>query len=322
MINIFSLFYSDRFSSIAKPVNSNRKHSNHNDIYLKNAFLLQKSLADVGIHYAVITNDGKLFDDFFQKYGYKINYQVVCFSWKIPTNIKFYGAHFKLELFEKFGTGAFGEKILLLDLDMIATPKIKDLLTKLEDLKNNTLVYYNVASIEFDFQQKREHQNGVKIFTEKVIPPFFWAGGEFIFGSVDCFKNLSLACKNILPVYFSYCDRLPHVGDEMVVNVVFNQLKGSINLTEVGQLGLINPVVRFWSAGTSVDLPGFDSFKDVCLFHLPADKEFLSYQSSKDFNYKDILLNYRRLVFKKSLFRRIFYMFSNINSAKRYPPKL
>lgn len=324
MIKIYSLFYHDKFSLNIRPVNSNNKEVNPYIIYLKMASLLQSSLKAYGYDHKVITNDGSIFDIYNNNNEIKIKYEKVPLTWKFPHYIDFYSAHFKLELYKIFASGLMGEKILLLDIDMVATSYFKDILSSLSDLDSNCLVYYDVSNVEFDSKLKKAHMYAISNLCKinENIENFFWAGGEFIYGTPESFSTLNKACESVIPKYLSSINSMPHIGDEMVTNVGLRKVSGVVKCFEINNIMSKTALVRFWSAGTVIKLPRFNEYKHVSLFHFPADKEFLARMSEITFDIKYFLNEYKKHLFKKSILRRLIYLFFNLYRNKRFPPRL
>jgi hypothetical protein len=325
MIKIYSLFYHDKLSSKMKPVNLPKTQDSPNEIYLKIASLLQSSLKRYGYDHKVLTNDGSIFDIYNEKNDIKIKYEVIPLKWKFPPHIDFYSAHFKLELFEIFASGLMGDKILLLDLDMVATSSFKDIISNLSNLGNDVLVYYDVGNIEFDFNLKKKHAHAISSLCNQndINKNFFWAGGEFIYGSPESFSTLNNVCKTIIPKYLSSLGSMPHIGDEMVVNAALREVSSNIECLEISVvMKKTSSIVRFWSAGTKLKLPRFKEYKGVGLFHFPADKEFLARMSNMAFDIGYFLNEYQKYLRKKSILRRLTYLFFNLFRPKRFPPRL
>lgn len=323
MINIYSLFYSDKFSTQKTIVNSHKDTKDPTDVYLKNAFVLQQSLNANGFGHQVLTNDGDIFDKFSKNYGRQISYIELPFSWKIPRDIKFYGAHFKLEVFQHLGTGLFGEKILFIDLDMIASPSFRDMAKILESLQSEVIVYYDVSKIEFSDDLAIKHMSAIEFLSERDCNRKFWAGGEFIFASAPGYKVLSECCVELMPKYLDNYEVMPHVGDEMIMNAAINLVSNKYKCIDVDSLQMGNPVVRFWSAGTAKRLERFSSYTDVSLYHFPADKDFIARHFNDKYNFQGLIKMYRKSLLVKSILRHIFYVIKRIVvGTKRYAPRL
>ena len=322
MIKIYSLFYSDS-SSIGRALeNGNNATKDTREIYLKNAYLLQRSLAEVGFDHQVLTNDGSAFDDFSQNYGCDISYIELPFTWEIPRNIKFYGAHYKLEAFHHIGSGSLGEKILFIDLDMVATPSFPALIKVMDTLDSKSILYYDVSPIELTDDLLNDHCQAIEFLSGKKLVEPIWAGGEFIFASAAGFRALSESSLELMPNYFHNSETMPHVGDEMVLNSVINFLVAEWDFVEVGCLLAGNPVVRFWSAGTAKKLNGFSKYTGVSLYHFPADKEFIGRHFNQPYDFLEFIQKYKKMLLIKSISRHIYYLMLKVLGLKRYAPKL
>ena len=130
-----------------------------------------------------------------------------------------------------------------------------------------------------------------------------WWGGEFILGSVAGFAALKERLDWLWPRYLDRLGSLHHVGDEIVITAALAMMAADgETVVDAGRAG---GVARWWSSRTLSALPPFRALRDRSLFHLPADKPFLSAQATKPFASDRFLENYEAMLRRKLAVRRV-----------------
>src|SRR5262245_61277001 len=90
------------------------------NIYILCASLCLKTFRALGTVFRIITNNEEFVRRRLERLGLD---DIVVFGHDfpsiVPKNIPFYTAHFKLDIFNAFGRGVFGERIGLIDLDTV-----------------------------------------------------------------------------------------------------------------------------------------------------------------------------------------------------------
>tara|TARA_A100001011_G_scaffold356563_1_gene400692 strand:- start:11009 stop:11959 length:951 start_codon:yes stop_codon:yes gene_type:complete len=315
-VNIYSLLYFKEGTQA--PVNLGKKSDIH-DTYLANAFLLQQSLKNSKYTHKIITNSKSRIQNFINRTGQIIDFIEVDFKWQIPINIKFHEAHYKLELYEMFSSGSFGDQIMLVDTDLIFSDNSEKLLNIISKNEENIFVF-DVKGIELNKDDQKEHEKAINYLLSYKIKSFNWYGGEFIVATPSAFKEITKGIKKYLPFYLDSLNLLPHQGDEMLLNTVLNS-EIKFEVIDINNFIKGNAIMRYWSAGTHLPQRRFAEIQDSHILHFPADKPFLAKESFTKYNYKKFIKNYKKYLFFKAIFRSIFYFFRNSFKKKRYAPK-
>jgi len=190
------------------------------------------------------------------------------FQLEVPKGIRYYGAHFKMEVF-RYLSSCDGYSILV-DNDVRClgpAPKCLD-----EIVACNIPCYYDITN------QLYPGVGREKIAADKTIVSGLsslgtWAGGEFLGGTGEFFGKLYSECLQFWPEYCNRLTEVHHHGDEMLVSCAVEHLQRSgLWLLDVGTLGLVG---RFWSIETNHVQKDISAYRDHWLVHLPADKAFL-----------------------------------------------
>ncbi len=258
------------------------------EIYLINAINLAHSLQARGIDFTLLTNQPVQIGTQLKQLdpADTVKVEGINFYTKVPTGTKFYSAHFKLDVFAYLGSLPTDRYVGLIDLDIIAIGEIPEVFKKLATDK--TPVYYDITNQVIPAYG----QNIVLQDLQKLLPSIDaarWSGGEFLTGTPDFFKSLSVEIGKIYPDYLQAIDTLHHQGDEMLTSVALAKLRqAGMKIVEGGELGIIG---RFWSYPPSHPQPPFSEFERVFLLHLPSDKQFLAKLKSADAKQRDRFLD-------------------------------
>ena len=239
-------------------------------LYLACAKQLHYTLREQNLDLVVLTND----KNYLQKLNtddYKIEIIEIAFTLKVPSGIKFYSAHFKLEVFQFLALQQH-PYVALVDSDMLCVNSLPESLQNIIDLKMP--MYYDITD-----QTAPAYGHHVIIADkERLIKnksAGTWAGGEFISGTPAFFHDLSEQVKNIQEQYFSSFSLFHHQGDEMITSVAIEKLiiNRKHTILDAGALSIIG---RFWSAHTLHVQKPIKAYYNHFLLHLPADKVFIS----------------------------------------------
>jgi len=242
-------------------------------LYASNATLLALTLRNKGIEFTLITNKKDYLLDIFKeiKGGNTVAIKEIDFEIQIPSGIRFYSDHFKIDLYRYFSRFDQDNYICYCDLDMLVINKVP-----------TTLEYIVRERIPMCYD-----------ITEQIIPAIGhevmiadmqklnasagegrWSGGEFIAGPPEFFSLLGQEINSVFDNYLANLDNLHHVGSEMFVSVALEQLRRKgMYIADAGSIGIVG---RYWSSRTLHPQKPFKYFKNCFLLHLPADKNFLS----------------------------------------------
>ena len=261
------------------------------DVYLRCAALCQASANASAYDYELVTNEPGLLGARASTLGLDLAILGTTFEWPVPLGIPFRSAHFKLELIEQFGTGGYGSKTALLDLDAVITKPLGEVPEGLMayDISDQVLPAYGQDVVRVDLSRVRG---------EPVSPR--WFGGEFLAGSPSQFAELSLRVRSCWARYVAAIGELHHVGDEMLLSAAL-----------AGQpVASATPfIARWWSARTLTLFDRFADVQDRAILHLPADKEFLAAYPVEGFSGPSFVSAYRAHARRKVLARQLAGVF-------------
>lgn len=289
------------------------------DVYLLCAALCAASVTASGGKFALVTNDrGRLLDRCAALGIEDLDVIEHQFKWPVPEGIPFYSAHFKLEVLEAFGTGEFGERPALIDVDTVLWKPLD-----LPALGANSIIAYDITRSQIPSSELPHMRNDLELAAGRTLRNPRWYGGEFLMGGAAVFQTLSAEIKKCWPHYLKAIDRLRHVGDETVVSAALNLA------SEAGDLTLIDAdrdggVVRWWTS--RLTFPVVETFKQIenrSLLHVPSDKDFLAKYPAGDFSGSRFVAAYRKHAARKLLVRRVFNDLSKpLGRQKKFVPRL
>jgi hypothetical protein len=274
---------------------NNRYHSNRGrgvdpvDIYIMCASLCSKSFNTNGTAFKIITNKPTYTRRRLEQLKLeRISVLEHDFSLTVPKKIYFYSAHFKLDIFNAFGDGQFGEHIGLVDLDTI-------LLRSLPQSAN--LAVYDISDQVFPAFGRSRVVSDLELISGRSLEDPRWYGGEFVTGSAAEFANISHYINLCWPKYTRNIGSLHHVGDEMVMSSALNMARADgVHIIDYGQTGL---VARWWADRTKHEQAPFDALTGTALLHLPGDKMFLTREARYQFDSGEFLSRFQRYARKK-----------------------
>lgn len=239
-------------------------------LYFTCACRLHLSLKAAGLELIIITND-KNFLQAVNKDNYQIEIEQTDFSLEVPSGVKFFSAHFKIELY-KYLSALKDEYIGLIDCDIVCINPMPECFKNVISYK--VPLYYDITDqVTPAYGQNRVINDKEKVSNKKSIG--LWAGGEFIAGPPDFFGKLYEEIDTLKSNYFLNMNSLHHQSDEVLTSVAIEniRLNESSRLLDAGALSII---ARFWSPKTLHVQKGIDAFSDHFLIHLPSDKKFIT----------------------------------------------
>lgn len=239
-------------------------------IYIKNSIALKKSLQTQNIEFTLLTNNKAAIDEQIISSQMILDVVEIPFITDVPPGVRFFSAHFKVDVFRYFST--LSEKYVgLFDLDMICVNKIPSGLKNI--IESSTPIFYDISD------------QVIPVFGQDVIVKDLslltglksegrWSGGEMIAGPPTFFAQLVKVIDSIWPTYANNVHKLHHVGDEAVVSAALEIMR--TNGHYMGDAGSLGIVGRFWSGAVQHSQRNFSYFKKCFVLHLPSDKRFLS----------------------------------------------
>jgi len=306
----YSLLYIDEVNNI----NTNLRGSiDPIDVYVSCASLCSKTFGAAGAVFCVITNDESHVRrrlDVLQLHNVSIVSHV--FRRSVPQNIPFYSAHFKLDIFEAFGHGVFGERIGLVDLDTVLFKRLPT---------TDQLAVYDISDQIFAVYDRRRIVSDMEMISGRHLPNARWYGGEFVMGSAATFRLASEYIELYWPNYIKNASTLSHIGDEIIVSSALNAAcaDGAL-INDYGEVGL---VARWWTARTMHRQAAFDAVEAAALLHLPADKLFLAKEARYQFDPQGFLSRFRRHALKKIIPRVVVGLGESLlGRSTKFTPRL
>ncbi len=264
-------------------------------LYLECAKQLHRSLKREGISLAVLTND----KDFLQRLntdGYNIDIIQLDFSLDVPSGIKFYSAHFKLEVFE-YLSSLQEDYVSLVDSDMVCINKVPESFITI--VKQKIPLYYDITDqVSPAYGASNIIKDKERISNSPSIG--LWAGGEFISGVPAFFKKLSIEVNKYKGAYLEHFSTFHHQGDEVLTSVAIEQLKlyGNTEIVDAGSLAIVG---RFWSPRTLHVQKPVNAYGNHFLLHLPSDKKFIKRLAPDELMSDAFFNNYKKHLLKSRI---------------------
>jgi hypothetical protein len=288
--------------------------------FVLNAVTLAKSLETKNISFCLLTNRKDIIEGVleFKNLQNCLNTKQLSFNIKVPFDIRFHTAHFKLDVIKYFSELSDDIYYCMCDLDMIAVNDFSEAFNEL--VKKRIPLYYDITDQVIPaYGYETVHQD-----MKKLSPSIFesrWSGGEFICGTSSFFKDLSTEIDHLYPNYLLNLKTLHHQGDEMITSVALEllRLKNEYYIAEAGQLGIVG---RYWSNWILHPQKPFNWFEKCNFIHLPADKPFLANWALQDnFNQRMFIKQYKKRLRKQHLKKKIkeeIYRLKRINKTFTY----
>lgn len=283
------------------------------NIYLNNAKTLSNSLREVGYKFTLLTNNANLLIQSNENLGQSLDISEIEFQTEIPSGIRFFSAHFKVDAFRYISTLDLNYAVMC-DVDMVC---IKPVPLSLKKAQSGRIpLVYEISDQVIPAYGHDVIIKDMEVITGK-ISEGRWIGGEFIAGPSSFFRLLTEEIDFLLPNYFRNFDNLHHIGDEAYTSCAIQEIRNKGIF--VGDAGLSGIVGRFWNTKVLHVQKPWQYFKKVFLLHLPSDKRFLAGLGSLDYtleNSEDFFREYerhsRRSRTKQSLQRFVIFLKSLI----------
>lgn len=269
-------------------------------LYLSCARQLHLSLKSSGIELVVITND-KAFLERLNKNEYDITILQINFTLHVPSGIKFYSAHYKIEIY-KYLSSLTDDYVGLIDCDVVCINEMPDCFKNI--IRYKTPLYYDITDQMVPaYGEERIINDKEKLGKTKSIG--LWAGGEFIAGPPDFFERLFKEIESIKENYFRNFDSFLHQGDEMLTSVAIENmlLKSNERIIDAGVLSII---ARFWSYKPIHVQRSIGVYTNHFLLHLPSDKKFIINLNENDLKGEGFFRNYKQHLFISRAIEKTF----------------
>jgi hypothetical protein len=245
------------------------------NLYFKNAVTLSNSLQKKGIKFILLTNDLTLIKENCIYSQAEIDVEQIFFATQVPVGIRFYSAHFKLDVYRHLAT-MMVPYVGFCDLDMICINDIPHCLS--ENIAHQRPMIYDISDqVVPAYGQETITQDIESILGSKSQGK--WYGGEFIAGSPDFFAILIKEIDHLYGNYIKNISQFHHIGDEAITTAALESLqKKGLQAIDAGESKIVG---RFWSIKVLHHQKSFNWYQDCFLLHLPADKKFLASIASK-----------------------------------------
>ncbi len=234
------------------------------------------------------------------------------FKLEVPRGIRFQSAHYKLELIQAFGTGAFGDHCAMVDIDAV-------LLRPLELHDADALYVYDISAQHFGRTVPAKAQSDLDLVAGEGIANPRWFGGEFKAGPAHMFRKLGEEIARMWPRYQEVAPDMYHTGEEMVLSAALNRM---IQQGEpIRDAGVDQLAARWWSLRTRNQIGSWKAAADCTLFHLPACKEFLA-RDYAPFNPSRFLVRHRSWARGRLPFEFAKVVSDRLQGRKSYLPQV
>lgn len=264
-------------------------------IYCNNAITLAKSLRNQNLDFTLLTNNRYFITQCVPSITEHLKISEIPFKTRVPSGIKFYSAHFKVDAFHYLST-LKAEYVVLCDLDMICINNIPN--SFLNVIKNSIPLCYDISN-----QVIPAYGHNVILEDLKAIHGYdssgHWIGGEFLSGNPDFFHKLVSQIDILFDNYIKSIPNTHHVGDEAITSAAIEVLRrNGIYIGDAGSIGIVN---RYWNAFVHNPQNPFKYFEKSFLLHLPADKKFLSKLAIHDVDNKKFVYLYKKEIQRKNI---------------------
>ena len=241
-------------------------------VYVNNAIVLSKSLKAHSVSFGLLTNNKLLIEEHVSKLGegYSLEIIEIPFTTKVPSGIRFFSAHYKIDVF-RYIASLKGSYYAFCDLDMVCINDFPPCLSNI--IEARVPLCYDISD---QVIPAYGHDVIIKDLSKigKMKSEGRWYGGEFISGTPLFFSKLVVEIDNVYQNYVSNIASLHHVGDEALSSVALEKLKRQgVYIADAGNIFVVG---RYWSVRVLHTQNPFSYFKNCFLLHLPADKKFIS----------------------------------------------
>ena len=244
--------------------------------YALNALGLSASLARQDVGFVLLTNNRAAIEQALGLSMPDLRVEEIAFTQNVPRGIRFYSAHFKLDVMRYLSRQDPMSYVGTCDLDMVCLEPLPEAMRKAAE--ERVAVYYDITD-----QVVPAYGTDVILADLDVLAPEItvarWAGGEFLAGPPEFFGQVIDEVDAMWPRYLAHLGQMRHVGEEPLVSAALNRLVNrGVALQDAGALGI---VVRHWNSVTRHDQPPLNTTRPPFLLHLPADKDFLAAIASR-----------------------------------------
>jgi hypothetical protein len=284
--------------------------------YLPCAMLLRKSCALHGINVKILTNNAHFLNEELSRLGKPPIAIEIDFPTDIPRSINYYAAHYKLDALRALGSGDLGNRVALLDCDIVMLRGLPD---EQSSWREDVLNVYDLSpSVAQEFGEDYVAED-VELLTGLRIPGARWFGGEFIAGSPAAFRLLMRQIDTIWPNYVRDHAKTRHEGDEMVVSAALNVLShtGRMTLIDIGAKDR-RWIGRWFSARTGYKQDPLAYHMDCALLHVPCDKDFLAAAADKPFDVAGFRRDFWRYAARKLRIRTAVNFIDRLSGRRRF----
>ena len=259
-------------------------------IYVLNALGLARSLRAHGYSFTLLTNDEKLIHEVAPEAASELDLVTISFSTNVPSGVRFYSGHYKLDVFRYLG-GLNSDYVALIDLDMLCINSAPQSL--IDAIESKTGLYYDITNQVVPAYGEASIKDQLESILQRPTSTQ-WSGGEFLAGSPEFFGRLAHAAESIFERYLEVSVGKTRVGNEPYQNAAIHILREEgVSMADAGALNIVS---RFWNMPVKHPQPGFSHFSKSFLLHLPVDKHILvlinSFRPKKP---ESFLLSYRLL---------------------------
>ena len=239
-------------------------------MYAYSALGLSRSLEAHRIAFTLLTNTKATIDHALGPDKTALHVEEIDFRSEIPSGIRFYSSHCKLDVYRFFASRA-NEYSVLCDLDMICINdfpqcffnNVSDRVPMCYDISDQVIPAWGRDSIIYELECMLENPSEGR-----------WTGGGFIGGPPEFFSLLGDEIASVFPKYVDNLDAFWHVGDEAPMSAALEKMRKSGRyIADAGTLGIVGV---FWNCDVLHPQRPFEYFKQCSLLHLPADKRYLS----------------------------------------------
>lgn len=274
------------------------------NLYFSCARQLHRSLKEMETELIILTNDKAFLWDL-NETKYDIKIVQLDFILKVPSGLKFYSAHYKLEVYNYLASLS-NEYVGLIDCDIVCVNNMPESFHNA--IFSKTPLYYDITNqMAPAYGQEAMIAEKQKLGDRKSLG--LWAGGEFITGTPEFFKSLYLEVEGIKGEYFRNFNNFKIQGDEMLTSVAIeNMMNNGVNIMDAGTFSII---ARFWSYKPLHTQKAIVAYKNYFLLHLPSDKRFITGLREDELKADRFFSMYRNHVLKSRFFE---------SAIKRFKP--
>ncbi|GHV74506.1 hypothetical protein AGMMS49940_18080 [Spirochaetia bacterium] len=252
--------------------------------YIKCCKTLDDSLKKYGFRITILTNEPEIISF----YENQIEIEKIEFKLKVPDDIKFYAAHYKIDVYNYFSK--LDTYSILLDNDIICINDMPE--NVVTSVAENIPMYYDITDQVYPAYSRKRIIDDKSLIMEKYSLGI-WAGGEFIGGDNKFFSEIYKICMNYWNNYLMNYKSIHHQSDETVTSCAIEEYLTSGKF--IFNVGTVGGIARYWSVKTLHKARPLNTLYDNFLLHIPADKEYLCNPGHNIDNYMKSYQKYLRI---------------------------